>query len=273
MKVRSPEFDFTGVSPHWAKDIEMAQFLNATNIIPMYIEPFLISVLRRAKPLLDPIEDAQLLEDIDTFNRQEAQHYKKHGAFMAVLRESYGPEVKQYEEAFSASYDRMLSTMSLRALLAYCQGFEERASASAAQWVDGGLEAFMQPIDARPMELYSWHLAEEYEHRHVVDAVARRIYGKPSILFWAYRVYYFFFSAAHMELHRNKVFTHFLAKDREQMTDSEVEESRQRETKVRALTATRPTAQLRKSWRLLSPFYHPESVPPPKHLDEVLARY
>jgi predicted metal-dependent hydrolase len=49
MKVRYPEFDFSQTSVHWCKNPEQSQVINAGNIIPTYIEPFLIKVMRKAK--------------------------------------------------------------------------------------------------------------------------------------------------------------------------------------------------------------------------------
>jgi predicted metal-dependent hydrolase len=65
LKVRTPDFDFSETSVHWASNRELVQVINATNLVPACIEPFLIKVTRRARPLLDPIADAELLEDLE----------------------------------------------------------------------------------------------------------------------------------------------------------------------------------------------------------------
>ena len=74
MKVRNPHFDFSNTRAHWCTSPEQSQVINAGNIIPTYIEPFLIKVMRKAAKELDPVADAELIADMDIFNRQEAQN-------------------------------------------------------------------------------------------------------------------------------------------------------------------------------------------------------
>src|SRR4051812_43327597 len=56
MTVRAPHFDFSGVPLNWApENPEAAHYVDASGIVPAYIEPFLIKVMNRAKALLDPV--------------------------------------------------------------------------------------------------------------------------------------------------------------------------------------------------------------------------
>ena len=49
MKVRKPTFDYSEVPLYWSKNHEFAQRWNAGSLIPAYIEPFLVKVLKEAK--------------------------------------------------------------------------------------------------------------------------------------------------------------------------------------------------------------------------------
>src|SRR3546814_5300278 len=54
MKARFPKFDFSNIRAHWTPNKEFAQRANAASLIPAYIEPYLLKVMVKAKPLIDP---------------------------------------------------------------------------------------------------------------------------------------------------------------------------------------------------------------------------
>src|SRR4051812_8808319 len=97
MQVRTPLIDYSRVRAHWAPNHEFAQHHNASSTIPVYVEPFLIRLLNKAKTLIDPSEVA-LLKAIDIFSKQEGQHFQQHAAFnKALYRQGYDrlPELEQ----------------------------------------------------------------------------------------------------------------------------------------------------------------------------------
>ena len=153
MRVRHPTFDFTGISPMWAENADAVHSLNAQGIVPAYIEPFLIKVMRRAKAELNPAEHADLIGDLEIFNRQEAQHYKFHAALNRWVRQNGYEGMEGYERSYEAEYDEMLATKPLRWLLAYCEGFESMGLLAAGWFVDGGFEAELPHADPRPIAL------------------------------------------------------------------------------------------------------------------------
>ena len=269
MQVRVPNFDFTGMTPHWAPNIEVVQAVNAIGIIPAYIEPFLIKVMRRAVEQLDPVADAELLRDIDLFNKQEGQHYKLHRAFNAMIRTSY-PDMTRYEKAYEEDYERFLQTKSLRWLLAYCEGFESIGSSTAQLWVDGQMESKLGAEPSPAIDLWKWHLAEEYEHRTVAHRVYHRLYGEPRIAAWLYRIRGVVICARHMGQRTSALRDYLLRADRERMTEQQRRESQQRE---RAATKATNRENLRLLAHAFSPFYDPAELPPPSNIAEVLARY
>ena len=261
MQVRHPNFDFTDVSPMWAGNADMVHTVNAQGIVPAYIEPFLIKVMRRAKAELDPFEHADLLHDIDIFNKQEAQHFKFHAALNKWVRENGYEGMSAYERSYEAEYDEMLRTRSLKWLLAYCEGFEAMGLSAASRWVDGELEAQLPDADPRPIALWKWHLAEEYEHRTVAFRVLKALYGDHPLSFYVLRVSGFFHAAAHIGANVARLQQYLLATYREHEGIPDPAPQRWSLSKL---------DQLRGVTGILSPIYDPAHKRPPKHLDEVL---
>ena len=54
MKARFPTFDFSKVRAHWTRSPEFAQRCNAASLVPAYVEPFLLKVMKTAKDKIDP---------------------------------------------------------------------------------------------------------------------------------------------------------------------------------------------------------------------------
>src|SRR3546814_15378524 len=86
MKARFPKFDFSNIRAHWTPNKEFAQRANAASLIPAYIEPYLLKVMVKAKPLIDPSK-TRLIEELDIFIKQEMQHCKQHINFNKRLHE------------------------------------------------------------------------------------------------------------------------------------------------------------------------------------------
>jgi predicted metal-dependent hydrolase len=270
MLVRSPAFDFSDVVPHWAPNVEAVQMVNATGIIPAYIEPFLIKVMRRAAAELDPVADADLLRDIELFNRQEGQHYKMHGDFNRMVRDQGYPEMAAYESAYEADYRKFLNTKSLRWLLAYCEGFESIGSSVAGLWVDGRMEQLLDAPPSPAVELWKWHLAEEFEHRTVAYRVLHRLYGNHRTTAYFARMYGLIFCARHMRRRVDALRSYLLEVDRADLNASE------RDASVRREKATMKEVnrdQLKRLIRVVSPAYTPDRLQEPAHNNAVLSAY
>ncbi|HEY2331848.1 MAG TPA: metal-dependent hydrolase, partial [Acidimicrobiales bacterium] len=152
MRVRQPTIDFSQVTPRWTTNGEFAQSFNALSTVPAYIEPYLISVMRKAKEKLGP-GDEELLDDCEVFIKQEAQHFKLHRAYNARLREAGGYDgMKPLEKRYEDDYDRFLAKRSLHFNLGYSEGFEAIGSAGAEFWVDYA-EKVLKEVDPATLEL------------------------------------------------------------------------------------------------------------------------
>jgi uncharacterized protein len=263
VQVRNPNFDFTGMNPVWSDNAELALSVDAQGLVPAYIEPFLIKVMRRAKGELDPVKHALLIEDIDIFNKQEAQHFKYHQAFNRVVRENGYEGMAEYERRYEAEYEDMLANKPLKWLVAYCEGFESMGLQSAPGWVDGTLAAQHPNADPRAIALWQWHLAEEYEHRTVAFDLLKALYGKNPVTFYVLRMSGFFNAAKHIGGNIVRLQGYLLRTYREREGIPEPEP-----VKGSRLAALK---QLKRLVGIASPFYDPAEVPEPAGLGEVLA--
>ena len=236
---------------------------NALGIVPAFVEPFLIKVMQRAKETLDPISDAALIRDIELFNKQEAQHFKYHVALNRWIREHGYEGMNQYERKYAAEYEQMLSSRSLLLLLSYCEGFESMGLASASAFVDGGIEEMLPDADPRPIALWKWHLAEEYEHRTVAFRTLKAVCGEHPMCFYWFRIRGLVSASHHIGSTVRGLHRYLVGVDSEGMT-------RKDRPRLR-----RSAAQLgRRSSGLfaaLSPRYDPALVPPPKRLSDILS--
>ena len=269
MKVRHPQFDFSAMTAHWAPNHEWAHNMNSSGIIPSAIEPFLIKVMRRAKTALDPVADAELIADIDIFNRQESQQYRIHEDFNQMVIDSGYPELARFDDDLKAEYAEFLKTKSLVWLLGYCEGFESLAGSGSSNWVDNGWGSYLEGAHPQAVAMWRWHLAEEYEHRTVVHrAFLRFAKGTPDEIY-NFRIELFTFCVGHMRAHTAALRRYLIDTDRASMTDAERTESEQREAAVdEALAGQQPLIA-----GVLEKNYDPIDIPAPKLLDEVLARY
>jgi predicted metal-dependent hydrolase len=267
VKVRKPQFDFGAVRPHWAPVIEFAHRFNAASAVPAHIEPYLIKVMMRVKDVL-PSSEKKLREDIELFNKQEVQHCKQHVAFNRMLYRSGYPDMERLEQPFADDYGRFLSTKSLRFNVAYCEGFEALGSASS-QVLFEEMREFLNGADENAVELWKWHLAEEFEHREVCFKAYKALYGG-GLYSYLYRIAVFVYAAAHIAKHSGKIQSYLQQTDRLLMSEQQAEDSRNRSKHVSSVFGK---AMLRRLIAVLSPFYDPGKMKPSPGMQEILNKF
>lgn len=268
MQVRHPDFDLSASVPLWGDHLEAVQVVNAGGVIPPPIERYLIKVLRRAKAELDPVADADLIRDIGLFSKQEAQHFKLHTDYLEMIERNGYPRIREFEAAFEADLDGFLATKDLAWNLAYGEGFESSGAAMAAAWLDGAMAEHCGDRGSVPMQLWVWHLAEEFEHRTVVHDVMHRLLGaerafelRSTVGAWA---------RSHYGDHTARAAAYLLGVDRATMTPEAVEASRGRE--VEAWLGMGAMVGDALDW-ILDPDYDPRDVPTPDGYGPTLARF
>jgi len=267
MRVRAPNWDFTGLKAHWAPNAEFAQIHNAASTVPAYIEPYLLKVMRRAREKLGP-EHAALREKLDVFMRQEMAHFRQHLAFNAAIHADGYESMLEIEKDYEADYERFLKTRSLRWNCAYSEGFEAMSAIAVTNFFEA-FDEFFEGADPRAVEMWKWHLAEEYEHREVAHDLFQALFGRNPILGYVWRIYGFIYAVRHIRAHGQRLSRHLIALDRAGMTPEEVEASRRRVAHINAVTGRRAREHLK---AILSPWYRPKNRPAPKGVEAFLAR-
>lgn len=268
MEVRYPKFDFSGVRPHWSPAWEFAQQYNAGSTVPAHIEPYLVKVMIKAKPLL-PADQIRLHGELDIFIKQEMQHCKMHLNFNKLLHRAGYDGMIAMEREYAADYARFLAEKSLRFNLAYCEGFEAMSAIAVTAFFED-FDAFLEGADPEAVDLWKWHLAEEFEHRTVAHDMYHALSGLPGVLAYFYRLYGFFYAVRHINRHTQRVARYLIAKDREGMTGEQLAQSKAREKAARRALNRSAWMHLR---AILSPFYRPAGRPVPKGLPEFLDRF
>jgi len=272
MKARFPKFDFSNIRAHWAPNKEFAQRANAASLIPAYIEPYLLKIMVKARPLIDPSKK-KMIADLDIFIKQEMQHCKQHIAFNKRMHELGYDWLKPIERDYEATYKRFLETKSLRFNLAYCEGFES-LSATACELYFEDYNELLENADPEPTNMWRWHLAEEFEHRTVCSDVYHELSGLNPVFAYFYRVYGYFYALIHLGRFQTMVARKLLEHDRATMTPEEVKESIARDKYARKVMGRR---FFRFFFMICSPFYDPakrrEPIGYSAYLKEFEAKY
>lgn len=252
VKVRFPKFDFSQIRAHWAPNKEFAQSFNASSLIPAYVEPYLLKVMKMAQTKIDP-SNTRLIGEIDIFCKQEMQHMKHHIAYNKVLRAQGYEGLKPLEDKIQADYDDWLKNKSLRFNLAYCEGFESMSASACEAWFEhyGDLLENADPVVS---DMWRWHLAEEFEHRTVCWDVYHELSGLNPVSRYFYRIYGYIYAIKHLGTFGKAATAYLLAKDRETMTPQEVEASIERHKAVGQRIRKSALPMLLK---VFSPFYEP----------------
>ncbi|HBP0042035.1 metal-dependent hydrolase [Pseudomonas aeruginosa] len=267
MKVRQPVFDFSSIRPHWAPVREFAQSYNAFSTVPAHIEPFLVKVMMRVKDALGDKHQA-LRDSIEIFNKQEVQHCKQHVAFNKMLYKSGYAGMQELEKPYKDDYTRFLATKSLRFNVAYCEGFEAMGSAAGQVFFEE-LEEYLEGADQAAVDLWKWHLAEEFEHREVCFQAYKALYGSGPFAY-LYRLWGFVCAVKHIGSHTAKVSAYLIGVDRDGMTPEERDRSIERQ---KILKAKISKASRKRLLKVLSPFYNPGKMVPSPGMAALLERF
>lgn len=266
MKVRTLAIDYSKVKPHWAPNPEFAQQRNATSLIPVHVEPYLVKVMIKAREAL-PAKHAKLKDELGIFIKQETQHYKQHQKFNDVLYAHGYEGLKELEAELSADYKRFLETKSLKFNLAYSEGFETLGPANLIAMFKG-YDGLLTGADKTVVDLWQWHMVEEYEHRSTVNDTLHTLYGRGPLMY-LYRIYGLFVAVKHLGSFSKRASAYLLAKDREHMTPEQLAESIEREKHAQKIFKRLLGPYL---LRALSPFYHPSQIPAPPGMNDYIRR-
>lgn len=182
LEVRRPKFDFTGDVPwEWnPANPQFSFFMNATSMIAICFEQFLVAAVQEAKPL---INDPEVAAEASAFLRQEAQHSSTHRKHVAALIKRY-PGLQDTFEAAMASFDEVTNTTPLKFRLAYIADLEATFTPSFKMMLDNEATLF-RPGDDRVASLLLWHFVEEVEHRSSALVIFDAAVGDSWYRIWA----------------------------------------------------------------------------------------
>jgi predicted metal-dependent hydrolase len=263
VKARLPKIDFSSADAHWMPAAPaLAHQLNGASLLLPYLEPYLIKTMKVARPRIAEVAP-ELLDDLDTFNRQEANHFRVHAAYNRVMCEQY-PGLDVFEAEIRADFLRFSAEKSLAWNLAYCEGFESTGVIQS--------EFFMQKIDdllanadTAVTELWRWHLAEEFEHRNVAHDVLKALYPG-----WRLRLSGFRECGQHLYSFTDRVREHMLAIDRER---GRIHEDAAYRSAARSVSRRERMFQLPRVAKVLMRGYSPRPRVMPAPTRQALAAY
>lgn len=263
MRARLPEIDFSAADALWFPAVpEFGHRMNGASLLLPYLEPYLIRVMKWARPRIAEVAP-ELLADLDIFNRQEANHFKLHAAYNQVMREQY-PGLEPFEAEIKADFQHFLKEKSLAWNLAYCEGFESTGLISSEFYLQE-IDDLLASADPAVAELWSWHLAEEFEHRNVCHDVLKALYPG-----YRRRLAGFRYCGNHLFSFSSRVREHMLA------IDAERGRVRNDATQHRALASFQKREkrfQMPLVRKILMPWYNPHPRPLQPQTQQVLASY
>ncbi len=162
--IRPFAFDFPDdLDPKWVPGREVRSHLfNGLSLTMPYLEPFLVKTMREVSAQIDAPE---LLEDIRSFNGQEANHYKCHRRLNELLKRNGYPELAAVESRLAASYEKLLKR-SMRTRLAYSAGFECMTN-GFTNWLITKRSKLFAGASPHVSSFWLMHMVEETEHKTV----------------------------------------------------------------------------------------------------------
>ncbi|MCX7060099.1 MAG: metal-dependent hydrolase [Gammaproteobacteria bacterium] len=262
MKVREIDIDFTQGKLHWTPDDpEFAQFWNAASTFLPYLEPFLNRTVRAGIDKL-PEDSTELREHCRIFIAQEGRHYKNHEKLNAFLRANGYPGLAEREAKMKADYQRFWEKKGHKYCMGYAEGFETLGPIIACFFLEAARELDNTSVDDPTADLWRWHLAEEYEHRHVANYQFHAIYNS----YW-YRLWGICYSAPHMLGYMISTGWYMVKED---WKSGRIKDPWKSRLRFAGMLARMFAYVVPRTIASLHPKYDPMNLPPPKRAMAVL---
>jgi predicted metal-dependent hydrolase len=260
---RKIKIDFSGVPMQWTRIPEYAAIQNAGSPIATQSEIFVNAVMAKFRDRI-PADNPKLREEVDIFVRQETNHCFLHADFNKEMYARGYADIKPYETRMRDYYRRLLKEKSLEFNLAYCAGFENIALFSSKFAFIAAPDLF-EGGDQRMVDLYKWHLAEEFEHRTVAHAAFAAISGN-----YFLRIYGALVAFRSLNAFQKAILNTILRVDRQNMPAQEVKASKRRLNKLHRRMAFYVLPRL---IQILKPYYDPEKHEMPDDVRSALDTY
>jgi len=157
---------------------EFAYAANSVSLLMPYAEPLFIKAVRHYLPDLDPA----LRQRTKDYIRQETQHHQQHRRFNDIIAAQY-PKVERLERWMKKVFDWLWNRWSPRFNLAFAAGGEITAFGVAC-WTEKHLAELFDGADPIATTMFTWHLAEECEHRSSAFDVYEAVEGSRLRYVW-----------------------------------------------------------------------------------------
>lgn len=175
LQPRPRVFELEDAPVHWcAGDPFRSRLFDALSSLLPVGERFFIETLRRASAEL---ADPALEQVVQEFVQQEALHSREHRRYNARLR-AEGIDLDAWDRSHKRTLWRLLAVRDVRIPLAITVGIEHITAALGRAILDEGLIDDGHPIVTA---FWSWHSAEEIEHKGVAFDVYERLGGGPGL--------------------------------------------------------------------------------------------
>lgn len=175
LRLRVRAFDFAAVPSYWLDgDPWRSRFFDAfSSLLPVGERFFIEAVRRAAAQVADPALD----ELVAAFCQQEGVHSREHKRYNERLR-ALGYDLDAWDRSQKRTMWRMLGLRDARIPLAITVAIEHITAALGQAILDGDLLAGADPEMAA---FWSWHWAEEIEHKGAAFEVYQRAGGGPEL--------------------------------------------------------------------------------------------
>ncbi|MEC3909391.1 metal-dependent hydrolase [Sphingobium sp. CR2-8] len=260
---RKISINFSDVPLHWTRIPEFATMQNAGSPIASQSEIFVNGMMAKAKKYIAP-EKTGLLEEMRIFVEQESNHCNLHASFNRELYARGYHAVREYEARMRIFYKNMLKDRSVQFCAAYCAGFENIALFSSKFAFEHAPDLF-EGGDQRMVDLYKWHLAEEFEHRTVAHAVFKEVSGN-----YFMRLYGTFVAFRSLNKFQKDIYEIITKIDYQSISKEEIEQSKKREKRLKKRMAFYIIPRMLK---IVLPYYNPENHSIPQSVQESLDYY
>ena len=175
LQARARSFPFEQAPTYWCDDdLFRSRLFDAFSTLLPVGERFFIETLRRATSELG---DPALDELVKQFVHQEAIHSREHRRYNDRLR-AEGVDLDRWDRSQKRTMWRMLQLRDVRIPLAITVAVEHVTAAIGRAVLDDGVLARAHPVVAA---FWSWHAAEEIEHKGVAFDVFERLGGTPAL--------------------------------------------------------------------------------------------
>ena len=162
LQIRKIPFAFDETVPfQWhPTNPDFAFLTNAIGVLAIAFERYIVTVMKRAKRVID---DPEIAAEADAFMQQEAIHARAHRLHIDALVRRY-PGLRSTLDAAIAGFDALLEVHPLNFHLGYIASLEATFTPFFKMLIDNRDQLFT-PGDPRVASLFMWHFVEEIEHR------------------------------------------------------------------------------------------------------------